>query len=62
MVDGITAGRGRVAGNAKEDTTSLGSALAASAGDDKNKDEAVIKLEKYGSDAKDELGAMKSSS
>jgi hypothetical protein len=39
FVDGLTAGKGR--GNAKEDTTAFGSALAASAGDnenDKNKD------------------------
>jgi hypothetical protein len=40
-LDGITGGKGRVAGNAKEETTSLGSALAASAGEDgKSKDEA----------------------
>jgi hypothetical protein len=39
FVDGLTAGKGR--GNAKEDTTAFGSALAAAGGDktDKNKDE-----------------------
>jgi hypothetical protein len=48
FVDGLTAGKGR--GNAKEDTTAFGSALAASAGDDgkadKNKDEGQARAEK----------------
>jgi hypothetical protein len=51
LVDGLTAGQGRGgSGNAKEDTTALGSALSASAGDDgkadKNKDEGQARAEK----------------
>lgn len=50
FVDGLTAGKGRGNGTAKEDTTAFGSALAASAGDDgkadKNKDEGQARAEK----------------
>ncbi|MDB5218273.1 MAG: very large tegument protein [Myxococcaceae bacterium] len=47
FVDGLTAGKGR--GNAKEDTTAFGSALSASAGDNKNdkdKEEGQARAEK----------------
>ena len=50
FVDGLTAGKGRGNGNAKDDTTAFGSALAASAGDDakpdKNKEEGQARAEK----------------
>ena len=51
LVDNLTAGKGRANGNAKDDTTALGSALSASAGDtstaaDKNKEEGQARAEK----------------
>lgn len=51
LVDNLTAGKGRAnTGNAKDDTTAFGSALAASAGDDakldKNKEEGQARAEK----------------
>jgi len=51
LVDGLTAGKGRGNGNAKDDTAAFGSALSASAGDtanvaDKNKEEGQARAEK----------------